>query len=107
MTLADLAKSASDELRAGCAAVSEAEFAALNEFDPAKPITDQTGGKTQQMVVEEWKKEMHDGWFFTSDFGRIEDGRLIVEGRVDDVLICGGVNISISAVERFIQNESG
>ena len=52
----------------------------------------------------EWKKEMHDGWFFTSDFGRIEDGRVIVEGRVDDVLICGGVNISISAVERFIQN---
>jgi O-succinylbenzoic acid--CoA ligase len=52
----------------------------------------------------EWKKEMHDGWFFTSDFGRIEDGKLIVEGRVDDVLVCGGVNISISAVERFIQN---
>ena len=31
MTLADLAKSAADELRAGCAAVSEAEFAALVE----------------------------------------------------------------------------
>jgi 6-phospho-3-hexuloisomerase len=31
MTLAALAKSASDELRAGCAAVSEAEFAALVE----------------------------------------------------------------------------
>ena len=29
MTLANLAKSAADELRAGCAAVSEAEFAAL------------------------------------------------------------------------------
>jgi len=40
------------------AKMPEAEFAALNEFDPAKPITDQTGGKTQQMVVEEWKKEM-------------------------------------------------
>ena len=31
MTLADLAKSASDELRAGCAAVSEAELSALVE----------------------------------------------------------------------------
>ena len=31
MTLADLAKSASDELRDGCAAVSEAEFAVLLE----------------------------------------------------------------------------
>ncbi len=51
-----------------------------------------------------WAKEMHNGWFFTSDFGKIENGKLIVEGRVDDVLICGGVNISISAIERFLQN---
>lgn len=51
-----------------------------------------------------WQQEIRDGWFYTSDFGKIEDGKLIVEGRVDDVLICGGVNISISAVERFLQN---
>jgi O-succinylbenzoic acid--CoA ligase len=51
-----------------------------------------------------WKQEMHYGWFFTSDFGKIENGKLIVEGRVDDVLICGGLNISISAIERFLQN---
>lgn len=40
------------------AKMPEAEFAALNEFDPAIPIANQTGGKTQTMLVEEWKKEM-------------------------------------------------
>jgi O-succinylbenzoic acid--CoA ligase len=51
-----------------------------------------------------WAKEMHNGWFFTSDFGKIENDKLIVEGRLDDVLIAGGVNLSIAAIERFIQN---
>ncbi|HET7386559.1 MAG TPA: o-succinylbenzoate--CoA ligase [Nocardioidaceae bacterium] len=40
-----------------------------------------------------------DGWFRTQDTGRIDDdGRLHVLGRVDDVLISGGVNVSASAV---------
>jgi O-succinylbenzoic acid--CoA ligase len=51
-----------------------------------------------------WNEQMRDDWFLTSDFGRIEDGKLIVEGRVDDVLIVGGVNLSIAAIERFVQN---
>jgi len=51
-----------------------------------------------------WNEQMQDGWFLTSDFGRIDDGKLIVEGRVDDVLIVGGVNLSIAAIERFVQN---
>ena len=51
-----------------------------------------------------WETQYKDGWFHSSDIGRLENEKLIVEGRVDDVLICGGVNISISAVERFLQN---
>ena len=40
-----------------------------------------------------------DGWFLTSDAGRIdEDGRLHVLGRVDDVVISGGVKVPIPAV---------
>jgi o-succinylbenzoate---CoA ligase len=35
-----------------------------------------------------------DGWFHTSDAGRLdEDGRLEVLGRVDDVVLSGGVNV--------------
>ena len=40
-----------------------------------------------------------DGWFLTSDAGRLdEDGRLQVLGRVDDVVITGGVNVPAPAV---------
>ena len=40
-----------------------------------------------------------DGWFLTSDAGRIDvDGRLQVLGRVDDVVVTGGVNVPAPAV---------
>jgi O-succinylbenzoic acid--CoA ligase len=40
-----------------------------------------------------------DGWFLTSDAGRIdEDGRLQVLGRLDDVVVSGGVNVPTPAV---------
>ena len=42
---------------------------------------------------------MEDGWFVTQDRGRIdEDGHLQVLGRVDDVVISGGVNVPTAAV---------
>ena len=40
-----------------------------------------------------------DGWFLTSDAGRLdEDGRLRVLGRVDDMVVSGGVNVPAAAV---------
>lgn len=40
-----------------------------------------------------------DGWFLTSDAGRLDaDGRLHVLGRVDDVVVTGGVNVPAPAV---------
>ncbi len=40
-----------------------------------------------------------DGWFMTSDAGRLdEDGRLQVLGRIDDVVISGGVKIPVEVV---------
>ena len=42
-----------------------------------------------------------DGFFVTQDLGFIEDGKLFVTGRADDVIISGGKNISLSAVERL------
>jgi len=39
------------------------------------------------------------GWFLTSDAGRLdEDGRLHVLGRVDDVVVSGGVNVPLPPV---------
>jgi o-succinylbenzoate---CoA ligase len=40
-----------------------------------------------------------DGWFVTADAGRLdEDGRLHVLGRVDDMVVSGGVNVPAAAV---------
>lgn len=43
-----------------------------------------------------------DGWYYTSDVGHFEDGKLIVDGRIDDVVITGGENISLLAIERVL-----
>ncbi|NEA36310.1 o-succinylbenzoate--CoA ligase [Streptomyces sp. SID13031] len=42
---------------------------------------------------------LRDGWFRTQDRGEIVDGRLRVVGRVDDVVISGGVNVTLTAVQ--------
>ena len=45
------------------------------------------------------RRTLVNGWFLTSDAGRLDaDGRLQVLGRIDDVVISGGVNIPLSAV---------
>ena len=46
-----------------------------------------------------------DGYFVTSDLGLIKDGKLHVTGRADDVIISGGKNISLSAIENFLGND--
>ncbi len=44
-----------------------------------------------------------DGWFVTADVGAVRDGRLTVLGRVDDVVISGGVNVPTPAVARRLR----
>ena len=47
-----------------------------------------------------------DGWFLTSDLGRMdEDGRLEVLGRVDDVIVSGGVKVPAAAVARRLREQ--
>ena len=43
--------------------------------------------------------ENENGWYLTQDIGVILDGKLNVVGRADDVIISGGENISLSAIE--------
>jgi o-succinylbenzoate---CoA ligase len=44
-----------------------------------------------------------DGWFRTRDAGRLDDGRLTVTGRLDDVVVTGGVNVAPQAVEAVLR----
>ncbi len=43
------------------------------------------------------------GWFRTRDAGRLEDGRLTVTGRLDEVVVTGGVNVAPQAVEAVLR----
>ena len=50
------------------------------------------------------KVDTQDGYFVTKDLGFLKDGKLFITGRADDVIISGGINISLSAVESFLGN---
>ncbi len=46
------------------------------------------------------EKSFHDGWYFTGDTGYMdEDGDFYVTGRVDDMIITGGENVSPVEIE--------
>ena len=46
--------------------------------------------------------DLQDGWFTTNDLGEIKDGKLKVLGRSDDVIITGGENLSLMAIEAVL-----
>ncbi|MGH3753367.1 MAG: o-succinylbenzoate--CoA ligase [Pseudonocardiaceae bacterium] len=49
-----------------------------------------------------------DGWFRTSDLGRLdEQGRLEVLGRADDVIVTGGLNVAPADVEAVLTGQPG
>lgn len=49
-----------------------------------------------------------DGWYVTQDAGRLdEDGRLVVLGRVDDVVVTGGVKVPAPAVAARLRAHPG
>jgi 2-furoate---CoA ligase len=48
-------------------------------------------------------KSLHEGWYFTGDTGYVDaDGDLFVSGRVDDMIISGGENISPVDIESVL-----
>jgi len=49
--------------------------------------------------------ERENGWFVTNDLGKIVDGKLQIIGRTDDVIISGGENISLNAVQEHINRK--
>lgn len=48
-------------------------------------------------------KALHEGWYFTGDTGNLDkDGDLYVTGRVDDMIITGGENVSPVEIESVL-----
>lgn len=49
-----------------------------------------------------------DGWLRTGDFGSfLADGQLLVEGRIDDLIVTGGENVSPQEVEAWLETVPG
>jgi O-succinylbenzoic acid--CoA ligase len=43
-----------------------------------------------------------DGWLHTGDLGRLQDGRLVLDGRIADTIITGGENVAPAEVEAVL-----
>lgn len=46
-------------------------------------------------------------WYRTGDAGTVDDGVLSVTGRLDNVIVSGGVNVSLDRVERIVRDVPG
>jgi acyl-CoA synthetase (AMP-forming)/AMP-acid ligase II len=57
---------------------------------------------------EQSSAHLVDGWYRTGDVGKIdEDGRLILTGRMSEMIISGGVNVSPAEVEDVVRAAPG
>jgi O-succinylbenzoic acid--CoA ligase len=54
------------------------------------------------LTAERFADEDGMRWFRTADAGTFDGGRLAISGRRDDVIISGGVKVSLAAVERLL-----
>ena len=64
-------------------------------------------GTTGAEAESHWVQMGPRRWFRTSDTGRMEGPRLIIQGRTDDVINTGGVKVHASAVEESARSVSG
>lgn len=48
-----------------------------------------------------------DGWYQTNDLGEMVDGKLVVHGRANRVLISGGLKVSLEKIEELVREVSG
>ncbi len=45
------------------------------------------------------------GWYRSSDLARLENGKIIIAGRADDIVLSGGNNVSLHLVEQTLQSQ--
>ena len=54
--------------------------------------------------IQAFQNDLGENVFRTNDLGQVVDGKLQVIGRADDIIISGGINISLSQLESFLIN---
>lgn len=87
----------------------------IYDGEPLENISYQIGADNRIMISgpslasgylgeeELWSESFDGKWFTTSDIGSIRNGKVEVTGRVDDVVISGGENISLTSIESLIK----
>lgn len=56
---------------------------------------------------ERTREVLHDGWLATGDLGYIAEGELFICGRLKDLIIVGGANVSAEDVEAAVRGTPG
>jgi 2-furoate---CoA ligase len=98
---------------AGCAGLNQMiRVVTLHSSDPHRLAAPGEEGEIVALLAGDeafegyWRRPdadaraLHDGWFFTGDTGYFDaDGELFITGRVDDMIITGGENVSPVEVE--------
>ncbi|HDF2341116.1 TPA: o-succinylbenzoate--CoA ligase [Morganella morganii] len=46
----------------------------------------------------------HDGWYPTRDKGHMQDGELVIDGRLDNLFCCGGENVQPEVTEKQLMH---
>lgn len=58
--------------------------------------------------IEATKRVLKNGWFYTGDLGKIEDGKLVIEGRLNEVIKTShGEKINVGSIEKRLKKLSG
>ncbi len=61
-----------------------------------------------ELTVKNFSRDEHGiRWYHTGDLGLVEDGTVRVHGRADNVIVSGGINISLDRVERLVRRVPG
>jgi O-succinylbenzoic acid--CoA ligase len=61
----------------------------------------------EERTVRAFHSEGGARWYRTGDLGEIVDGVLRVTGRLDDVIVSGGIKVSLAAAERIVRSLPG
>lgn len=69
-------------------------------------IVVRSASATSGYVADDSPQVVDDGWLRTGDLGRLdEDGYLYITGRLKNIIICGGFNVSPDEVEAALEED--
>ena len=61
-----------------------------------------------ELTAKNFSRDEHGiRWYHTGDLGLLDDGVVRVHGRADNVIVSGGINISLDRVERVVRGVPG